>query len=144
AYALARQQAEPTPVWVAAAPSDSTLAPDTTIVAVPTPGPPPDTAVSTPTPVVTAPAEQLSLDAADFRFLDPAEPGAHARIAVNVTNHAPVGSGPILLGIDSSWLENYTIIGTAPAVSSDRSDEAGLRTFSFPPIAAGSSAHFEL
>src|SRR5207245_1377914 len=86
----------------------------------------------------------LSLDTTDFRFLDPPEPGAHARVAVTVTNHADVVSGRILVGIDSSWFQNYSIIGTGPAVSQDRTDESGVRMFSFPPIPARSTASFEL
>jgi LPXTG-site transpeptidase (sortase) family protein len=97
-----------------------------------------------PTPTATATADQLSLDTADFRFLDPPEPGAHARLSITVTNHADAGSGHVLLGIPSSWFEAYSIIGTAPAVSADQTDEDDLRTFSFPPLEAGATATFEL
>jgi Sortase domain len=89
-------------------------------------------------------AEDLSLDATDFRFLDPPEPDAHARVAITVANHAAGPSGRILLGVPASWFEDYRIIGTAPAVSDDRTDDAGLRTFSFPPVNAGSTANLEL
>src|SRR5207237_8631566 len=97
---------------------------------------------ATPTPSATA--DQLSLDTADFRCLDPPEPGAHARLSITVTNHADARSGHVLLGIPSSWFEAYSIIGTAPAVSADQTDADDLRTFSFPPLEAGPAATFEL
>jgi LPXTG-site transpeptidase (sortase) family protein len=147
AAALARQDAQPTPIWIL--PSTPRPAP-VRIEPVPTPQPPPApqllpiVVVPTPTPTVTVTADQMSLDAADFRFLDPPEPGAHARLAITVANHADAPSGRVLLGIPSSWFEAYSIIGTAPAVSADRTDDDGLRTFSFPPVPAGSTASFEL
>jgi sortase (surface protein transpeptidase) len=97
-----------------------------------------------PTPVVTATADQLSLESTNFRFLDPPEPGAHARLAITISNHADVASGRVLLGIDANWFDNYSIIGTAPAVSSDQTDDSGLRTFSFPPVAAREMVTYEL
>ena len=62
---------------------------------------------------------------------------ARMHIVISVTNHADVPSGRILLGITAGWFDNYSIIGSAPAVASDRTDDAGLRTFSFPPVDAG-------
>jgi sortase (surface protein transpeptidase) len=145
AATLAQQAAEPTPIWIAAAtPEPSAMR----IEPIPTPAaaPPPTVAVfaPAPTPTVVVAAEDLSLDATDFRFLDPPEPGAHARLAVKLTNHASAPSGRLLLGIPASWFEGYSIIGTGPAVSEDRTDDNGLRTFSFPPLAAGATASFEL
>ena len=145
AAAVARQEAAPTPIWVAPATLEPLSAQH--IQPVPTPGPPPPVlvlAAVVPTPVVTATADQLSLESSDFRFLDPPEPGAHARVAISVANHASVRSPRILLGIDASWFDSYSIIGTAPAVASDRTDDDGLRTFSFPPIEPGATAKFEL
>jgi len=146
AVSLARQEAEPTPIWIAPStpePSAARIAP------VPTPRPPSAApvmlpVVMPPTPTVTVTADDLSVDATDFRFLDPPEPGAHARVAITVANHADVASGRVQLGIASSWFEAYSIIGTAPAVSEDRTDDDGLRTFSFPPVDAQSTANFEL
>lgn len=96
------------------------------------------------TPGVVVAAEELSLDASDFRFMDPPEPDAHARLAVTIVNHASAPTGRVLLGVPASWFEDYRIVGTAPAVSDDRTDDAGLRTFSFPPLLAEASATFEL
>jgi LPXTG-site transpeptidase (sortase) family protein len=50
----------------------------------------------------------------------------------------------VLLGVDAGWFDNYKIIGTAPAVTSDRTDDSGLRLFSFPPIGPGKTANYEL
>jgi len=143
AAALQRQAAEPTPIWIT--PATPGPAADQAIAPVPTPSAPSVVILElAPTAVVTASADQLTLESADFRFLDPPEPGAHARVAISVANHANAPSGRVLLGIDSTWFDSYAIIGTAPAVSRDRTDETGLRTFSFPPVAAGTTANFEL
>jgi LPXTG-site transpeptidase (sortase) family protein len=148
AAALQRQAEAPTPVWLP--PATPEAQPAQAIAPLPTPqiapaaAPAPILDLTVPTPVVTATADQLSLDSADFRFLDPPEPGAHARIAFTVANHADMPSGRVLLGINASWFDNYSIIGSAPAVSQDRTDDSGTRTFSFPPVPAGATAQYEL
>jgi sortase A len=145
AAALQQQADAPTPIWVTSATPVPANAQTEVIAPVPTQAPPNIPLFDVvPTPGPTASADQLSLDSADFRFLDPPEPGAHARVAITVANHASVTSGRILLGIDSSWFDGYGIIGTAPAISEDRTDDSGLRTFSFPPVAAQESATYEL
>ncbi|HEY2593341.1 MAG TPA: sortase [Chloroflexota bacterium] len=142
AAALQQQADAPTPIWTT--PEPASVATEA-IAPVPTQGSPDIPLFDVvPTPAPTASADQLSLDAADFRFLDPPEPGAHARIAFTVSNHASVTSSRILLGIDSSWFDGYSIIGSAPAVTEDRTDDSGLRTFSFPPISPQESATYEL
>lgn len=149
AAALQQQIDEPTPVFLAPATPEPAAQPTQVIVALPTPSLAPTETETllplVPTPVVTATADQLSLESTDFRFLDPPEPGAHARIAFSVANHAEVPSSRILLGIDSSWFKSYSIIGTAPAISRDTTDpDSGMRTFSFPPVEAGAVASYEL
>jgi sortase (surface protein transpeptidase) len=144
---LEREAAAPTPIWVAPAtpgPVDNlAIAPLPTAQPAPVAGNIPF--VDLQTNEVTATADQLSLDSVDFRFLDPPEPGAHARIAIDVANHADIPSGRVLLGIDSSWFDNYTIIGTGPAILRDQTDDnTGLRTFSFPPIEPRGTGHYEL
>ncbi len=142
AAALQQQADAPTPIWATPQPASQATA---VIAPVPTQRPPDIPLFDVvPTPAPTASADQLSLDSADFRFLDPPEPGAHARVAFTVANHATVTSGRILLGIDASWFDAYSIIGTGPAITEDRTDDHGLRTFSFPPIAAQESATYEL
>jgi LPXTG-site transpeptidase (sortase) family protein len=95
-------------------------------------------------PTMTVAARDLSLDETDFRFLDPPEPGAHARLAIMVTNHGAATSNRVLLGIPSGWFEGYLVLGTGPAVLEDRVDEDGQRTFSFPQLIAGATMTFEL
>jgi sortase (surface protein transpeptidase) len=144
AAALAEQVAAPPPIWV----PQGTPEPATGRIApVPTPGVPPPAQLlvaNVSTPTVTAAARELSLESTEFRFVDPPEPGAHARVLISVANHASTASGRILLGIPSSWFDGYHIIGTGPAVSADRTDESGLRTFSFPPLSSGATESFEL
>jgi LPXTG-site transpeptidase (sortase) family protein len=152
AAALQRQMDAPTPVWLPpATPEPVAQSPEVAVEPIPTaqtnsdPMPLAAPVVElAPTAVVTATADQLSLASADFKFLDPPEPGAHARLAFTVANHADVASGRVLLGIDASWFDSYSIIGTAPAVSQDRTDDNGLRTFSYPPVAAGATVTYEL
>jgi LPXTG-site transpeptidase (sortase) family protein len=153
AAALQRQMDAPTPVWLPPATPEPVAQSTAAIEPVPTAETQAEPSVMpvsapviqlAPTAVVTATADQLSLESADFRFLDPPEPGAHARLAFTVANHADVASGRVLLGIDASWFDSYSIIGTAPAVSQDRTDDNGLRTFSYPPVAAGATATYEL
>ena len=55
-----------------------------------------------------------------------------------------VSSSRILLGIDASWFDSYSIIGTGPAVTEDRTGDNGLRTFSFPPIGPRETTTYEL
>ncbi|MBV9599703.1 MAG: sortase [Chloroflexi bacterium] len=142
AAALQLQAEAPTPVWIDATPEPASAATEA-LAPVPTPPAIPLFDV-VPTPGATASADQLSLDSVDFRFLDPPQPGAHARVAITVANHANVTSSRILLGIDASWFDGYSVIGTAPAISEDRTDDNGLRTFSFPPVAAQESVTYEL
>jgi LPXTG-site transpeptidase (sortase) family protein len=148
AAALAQQAIEPTPIWLPPA-TPGPIAADIQ----PLPTPPPVRArgplpliqiVAEPTPTVAVAAEDMSLDDTDFRFLDPPEPGAHARLAITISNHASAISDRVLLGIPSRWFDGYKIIGTGPAVSADRTDDSGLRTFSFPPIIGGATVTFEL
>lgn len=149
AQALARQAAEPTPIWLppaTPAPLSADIRPLPTSVATSplAAARPTIAAAPSPTPMVEVRAEDMKLEAAEFRFLDPPEPGAHARLAVDVVNHGPTTSGRVLLGVPARWFDSYSIIGTGPAVSDDRTDDNGLRTFSFPPILAGATASYEL
>jgi LPXTG-site transpeptidase (sortase) family protein len=144
AAALQREADAPTPVWIDATPRPVSAATEV-IAPVPT-RPPADIPLFdvVPTPGPTASADELSLDSVDFRFLDPPQPGAHARVAITVSNHASVTSSRILLGINADWFDGYSVIGTGPAVSEDRTDDNGLRTFSFPPVGGQESATYEL
>lgn len=50
----------------------------------------------------------------------------------------------MVLALPARWFDGYAIIGTAPAVSDDRTDDQGQRTFSFPAIPSGATASYEL
>ncbi len=139
---LVRQSAEPTPIFVVDTPVPVTVELQPLPTRVPFVQPLP-TAVATPAPNM-ATAEDITLESSEFRFLDPPEPDAHARVSVTVHNTAAGPSERVLLGIPAAWFEAYRIIGTAPSVSEDRTDDEGLRTFSFPPLAGGQSATYEL
>ena len=153
AAALADQEAAPTPIWLAPATPEPITAnirplPTRQPVAMPLLGAEPiepnEAPAPTATPVIVVTADDLSLDASDFRFLDPPEPGAHARLALSLTNHSTAPSDRILLGIPQKWFDSYSIIGTAPAVSADQTTDDGLRTFSFPPVPGGETVAMEL
>ena len=142
AQTLARQEAAPTPIFVdpgtpIPTPVHLELLPTAIPFSAPTPVPP------TPVPA-QATIDQLALDNAEFRFLAPPEPDAHARVAITVRNTAAGPSERIILAIPQAWFEQYRIIGSVPLVSEDRTDDSGLRAFSFPPVPGGESVTYEL
>jgi LPXTG-site transpeptidase (sortase) family protein len=142
AQALARQEGAPTPVWIE---PGTPVAVPARIEPLPTPIPFSETPLVRPTPEpALAQLAQLALDNAEFRFLDPPEPDAHARVAITVRNTADGPSERILLGIPKAWFEQYRIIGSVPLVSEDRTDDVGLRTFSFPPVPPSQTVTYEL
>jgi LPXTG-site transpeptidase (sortase) family protein len=143
AHRVALQLAEPTPIWIAPATPEPFARP---VEPLPTQAP---VAAPLPTPSAApeqrlAPPEALALASSEFRFLDPPEPGARARIAITVENSSDAPSERVLLGVPSEWFGGYSIIGSVPAVAFDRVDEDGLRNFSFPPVPARGSATYEL
>lgn len=144
AQRLARQSIDPTPIWIqAATPGPAALI---KLEPLPTAIPfarPATIPMATPAPKMAS-ASQMVLDSSEFRFLDPPEPDAHARIAVTLRNIADGPSDRILLGIPATWFEAYRIIGSVPAIAEDRTDDEGQRTFSFPPLQAGQSVTLEL
>src|SRR5438874_10484701 len=75
-----------------------------------------------------APAE-IELGNVEFRFLDPPEAGAHAVVAVELTNHASLSSGPLSLTIPAAWFDGFQVIGAIPAVLDDRLAEDRVRHF---------------
>jgi LPXTG-site transpeptidase (sortase) family protein len=139
AQTLARQEAAPTPIWIEPGTPEPVARIEPLPTAIPFNAPPRATIVP-----AAARLDQLVLDNAEFRFLAPPEPDAHARVAITVRNTAEGPSEPILLGIPRSWFELYRIVGSVPAVAEDRTDDLGLRTFSFPPVGAGQTATYEL
>jgi hypothetical protein len=86
----------------------------------------------------------IAVHGAEFRFLDPPEPGAHARLTVTLRNRAPLESGPISVGVPAEWFGRYRIIGAVPPVLADRAHEDGTRYFDFPGPAPGDASTLEL
>ena len=71
---------------------------------------------------VTPPEQrpQLELAGASFRFLDPPEPGARARLEVDVHNLSDTPSGPFQVTVPLKWLAGYKIDRMNPAPSMSR------------------------
>jgi hypothetical protein len=114
-------------------------------VAVAEPGQPGVSEPATPPspPSLPAPGE-IELAEADFRFLDPPEPGAHARIAVTLQNRADRPTGPLTLVLASRWLQSFQVFGAIPAVLDDRPGGDGERQFVFGSLAPGERQTLEL
>jgi sortase (surface protein transpeptidase) len=91
-----------------------------------------------------APASEIEIGEVDFRFLDPPEPGAHARVAVRVANRGDVESGPLSLTLADPWLQNYSVLGAIPDVLLDRHADDGTRRFIFDGVAPGQERTLEL
>jgi hypothetical protein len=95
-------------------------------------------------PVAFAVPADVQVGEVDFRFLDPPEPGAHARLAVAVLNRAPVPTGPVSLVIPSPWLRSFTVFGAVPGVLDDRAEGDGERRYVFGGLAPGEQRVVEL
>jgi Sortase domain len=89
------------------------------------------------------PAE-VELTEIDFRFLDPPEPGAHARLLVRVKNHASVATGPLAVSLPTRWLRDFEVFGAIPSVLDDRQTGEHDRWFVFGGVAPGEVQAFEL
>jgi sortase (surface protein transpeptidase) len=105
---------------------------------------PPLAEVATPVAPSRAAASEIEIGEVDFRFLDPPEPGAHARIAVRVANRGDAESGPISIAVADSWVQHYSILGTVPDVLLDRHAEDGTRRFTFDGATPGQERTLEL
>lgn len=98
---------------------------------------------ATPPPSLPAPGE-VALVEADFRFLDPPEPGAHARLAVTLQNRADRPTGPLSVVLPSRWLQGFQVLGAIPPVLDDRPGGEGERQFVFGSLAPGERQTVEL
>jgi hypothetical protein len=96
------------------------------------------------TPVALASPSDVELAEVDFRFLDPPEPGAHARLAVTVVNRASLQSGPISVLVPSRWLQSFEVFGAIPGVHDDRADVENERRFVFNSLSPGERQTVEL
>ena len=94
-------------------------------------------------PAVAAPAD-VELAEVDFRFLDPPEPGAHARLAVSILNRATVPTGPLSVVVPARWLKEFQVFGAIPGVLDDRARGDDERQFVFGGLAPGERLTVEL
>jgi LPXTG-site transpeptidase (sortase) family protein len=102
-----------------------------------------DTADTEP-PEPRAAAGEIELVGVDFRFFDPPEAGAHARVAIELRSHSALATDSIVVSIPSRWFEDYRVIGAIPSVLQDRAGSDGSRRFNFPGLAPAASATLEL
>ena len=96
-----------------------------------------------PTPRLADPAA-LAVAGVEFRFADPPEPGAHARLSVELRSQAAEGSAPIDVASAATWFAGYRVIGAVPPVLNDHTTPDGVRHFTWPGPAPGATARLEL
>ena len=89
-------------------------------------------------------AETVRAVRAELRFLDTPEPGAHAVLAVTVSNRSGVRSPAVVLSVPVDWFDRYDIIGAIPPVLDDRVQDDGRRYFDFPGATPGGDTTLEL
>jgi hypothetical protein len=89
-------------------------------------------------------ASEIELAEVDFRFLDPPEPGAHARLAVTLQSHAGRPTGPLTLALRSRWLQSFQVFGAIPAVLDDRAGDDGDRRYVFGGLGPGERRTLEI
>ena len=94
--------------------------------------------------VRTADARTFEIVAAELRFLERPEPGAHAVLAVTVKNGSGAESPPVELSVAADWFDQAEIVGASPAVLDDRVEDDGRRHFDFPGLDPGAVATLEL
>jgi LPXTG-site transpeptidase (sortase) family protein len=143
----------PQPVWVTPRPAATlgvrsraaaptfvpTARPDTSV-----PLPPGPTLVATPGPEVVLPlaaptpsTSDLWLTAAQFQFLDPPEPGAHARLTLAIHNPTDQPAGPVSLALPMTWLAGYRVEALNPPPVDGLQTNGALRlTFDGPDVNA--------
>ena len=95
-------------------------------------------------PAVEAAPGDIAVAEVDFRFLDPPEPGAHARLALSVFNRSSAPSGPISLIVPARWLEDFRVFGAVPDVLDDRAHGEGERRYMFGGLGPGERQTLEL
>jgi LPXTG-site transpeptidase (sortase) family protein len=98
----------------------------------------------TPTPAPRAPADAVEIEDSAFTFLDPPEPGAQARIAVQLHNRADLPTGPLRLALTTRWLSGWRVVDADPRVLNDRVLAGGRRAFEYPGLDPGAEGSFEL
>jgi LPXTG-site transpeptidase (sortase) family protein len=96
------------------------------------------------TPAPRAPAGAVEIEDSAFTFLDPPEPGAQARIAVQLHNRADLPTGPLRLVLTTRWLSGWRVVDADPLVLHDRVLAGGRRAFDYPGLDPGGEGAFEL
>jgi LPXTG-site transpeptidase (sortase) family protein len=132
----ARAIAEPTPIWLAEAPTPETT--DSPVVAMTDVVPLESAADAADRGIALAPQRRpldvIDLLAASFVFFDPPQYGAHARLSISLRNrgHQPVD---VAVSIPTDWLDNYRLLTTLPESTIDPEPADGMRrlTFSLQP-----------
>jgi hypothetical protein len=99
---------------------------------------------ASPTPERLADPALVEVASVDFRFDDPPEPGARARLSVELHSQANVRSDRIDLASAAKWFAGYEVIGAVPPVLDDRTTPDGIRHFIWPGLAPGQTARLEL
>ena len=122
------------PPVAAAAQADEPVPPDDT----------PPSALPTPTPEPRASADAIEIVDSEFRFLDPPEPGAQARVGLLVRNRADLPTGPLRLSLPSRWLSGWRVLAADPPVLDDQVQADGRRAFDFPGLDADTEGGLEL
>jgi LPXTG-site transpeptidase (sortase) family protein len=95
------------------------------------------------TPAMAQPGD-VELAEVDFRFLDPPEPGAHARLAVSLVNRADAPTSSVSVIVPSRWLQSFTVFGAVPGVLDDRAHGDAERWFTFDGLGPGEQRTLEL
>jgi hypothetical protein len=137
------------PIWLAVTPSRASTLPPATIepltVSTPTrPQLPPTVAVTLPTQAeqraaVPTPETPVSLDLlqAEFQFLDPPEPGAHARLSLELRNNMDSPTPPIDIALTQRWMAGFKVSDSMPPLVRTGAGPDGLYRLVFAPLSAG-------
>lgn len=105
---------------------------------------PPEEPDPPPTPEPRAAADAIEIMDSEFRFLDPPEPGAQARIGLVLRNHGDLPTGPLRLTLSTRWLQGWRVLAADPPVLDDRTERDNGRTFDFPGLDPESEGTLEL
>jgi hypothetical protein len=130
--------ARPTAAIVRRAPSAPTIAvePTVSLDAV--------RVVPSPTPAPTATADDIELADVQFDFLEPPEPGATARLTVQLSNTSDLASPPVAVAVPGSWFKSYRLFNSVPAIDADDTNSDGERVLQFAPLGPGVSEMLQL
>ena len=95
--------------------------------------------VSVAQPTPTLGPSELQLTGSSFEFVDPPEPGAHARLSLSIHNPTEHASEPIVISLPLDWLAGYRVDSTQPPAL-DGIQDAGVLRLGVPGPEAGSGS----